>query len=234
MTPDQMAGEKALVAEDDPALRELVRLLLERAGLRVTEASDGRAAVRAFFNAQPDVVVLDVNMPELDGWTVLERIREVSDVPVLMLTAQSAELSKVRGLRSGADDYVTKPFGRQELVARVEALLRRSGSSRAAPEVHEDGFLTIDFAQHVVTAGGTQVPLTPLEFRLLAALAQNAGTLLTHDRLLELVWNEDLPDARDRVKLYVGYVRRKLEEAAGEAPPIETVRGMGYRYRRTT
>ncbi|MDQ3740165.1 MAG: response regulator transcription factor [Actinomycetota bacterium] len=223
-----MAGT-ALIVEDDPALRQLVRLLLERAGLTVLEAGDGRAALRTFFSAQPDVVVLDVGLPELDGWTVLERIREVSDVPVLMLTAQATELQKVRGLRSGADDYVTKPFGRQELVARVEALLRRARSARKAAEVQDDGFLRIDFGAHRVTAGGNDVSLTPLEFRLLAVLAQNPGNLLTHDRLLELVWNEAAPDARDRVKLYVGYVRRKLERACGDAP-IETVRGMGYRY----
>jgi DNA-binding response OmpR family regulator len=208
-----------------------VRLLLERAGLDVREASDGLGAVRAFFAEQPDVVLLDVGLPELDGWTVLERIREVSDVPVLMLTAQAAELQKVRGLRSGADDYVTKPFGRQELVARVEALLRRSRDATKAAEVHDDGFLRIDFGEHRVSARGNDVALTPLEFRLLAVLAQNPGSLLTHDRLLEVVWNEEAADARDRVKLYVGYVRRKLEQACGEAP-IETVRGMGYRYRR--
>ena len=219
----------ALIVEDDDALRQLVRLLLERAGLTVAEAADGREAIQTFFSTQPDVVVLDVGLPELDGWAVLERIRAAGDTPVLMLTAQATELQKVRGLRSGADDYVTKPFGRQELVARVEALLRRAGGAPSAAEVLDDGFLRIDFAQHRVTARGAEVPLTPLEFRLLAALARNAGTLLSHERLLELVWNEDLPDARDRVKLYVGYLRRKLDQAAGE-DPIETVRGMGYRY----
>jgi DNA-binding response OmpR family regulator len=148
-----------------------------------------------------------------------------------MLTRHEGELEKVRAFRAGADDYVTKPFGRQELVARVEALLRRAGMARTAPvEIQDDGFLRIDFAEHRVQAAGQEVDLTPLEFRLLSVLASNAGQLLTHDRLLELVWNEESADARDRVKLYVGYVRRKLEKAAGDAP-IETVRGMGYRYR---
>ena len=218
--------------EDEPDLRSLVRLLLERAGHYVSEAGDGRDALRTLFRQQPDLVVLDVGIRGLDGWAVLDRIREVSDLPVLMLTAQATELQKVRGLRAGADDYVTKPFGRQELVARVEALLRRAsaaGGRAAAAAVHEDGFLTIDFAAHRVSARGQAIELTPLEFRLLAVLAQNAGTLLTHDRLLELVWNDDLGDGRDRVKIYVGYVRRKLERACGAAP-IETVRGMGYRY----
>lgn len=219
--------------EDEPALRELVRLLLERAGHQVTEAADGREGVRMVFSARPDLVVLDVGLPELDGWAVLERIREMSDLPVLMLTAQATEVHKVRGLQAGADDYVTKPFGRQELVARVEALLRRAGGARPReeqPDVLDDGFLSIDFAAHRVTAGGAEVELTPLEFRLLAVLARNPGQLLTHDRLLELVWNDDFGDARDRVKIYVGYLRRKLTNACGEAP-IETVRGMGYRYR---
>ena len=222
-----------LVIEDDPDLRALVRLLLERAGHHVSEAPDGREGVRQLFSRRPDLVVLDVGLPELDGWAVLDRIREVSDLPVLMLTAQAAELQKVRGLKAGADDYVTKPFGRQELVARVDALLRRASAretSRATADVLDDGFLTIDFAAHRVTAAASEVELTPLEFRLLSVLARNAGTLLTHDRLLELVWNDDLGDARDRVKIYVGYLRRKLVDACGQAP-IETVRGMGYRYR---
>ena len=216
--------------EDEGDLRSLVRRLLERAGLEVSEAATGREGLRILFDRHPDLVVLDVGLPELDGWAVLERIREVSDVPVLMLTAQGGELQKVRGLRGGADDYMTKPFGRQELVARCEALLRRSGDRRSeVPAVLEDGFLRIDFSEHRVTVGGEEVALTPLEFRLLAAFARHPGRLLTHDQLLEMVWNEEQLDGRDRVKLYVGYLRRKLLAAAG-SEPIETVRGMGYRY----
>jgi DNA-binding response OmpR family regulator len=224
-----------LVVEDEGDLRTLVRRLLERAGMEVWEAADGREGLRTLFGRRPDLVVLDVGLPEFDGWTVLERIREVSDVPVLMLTAQGGELQKVRGLRAGADDYMTKPFGRQELVARVEALLRRSGTGRGDEtlDVLEDGFLRIDFPEHRVTAGGADVALTPLEFRLLAAFARNPGRLLTHDQLLEMVWNEEDIDGRDRVKLYVGYLRRKLLAAAG-TEPIETVRGMGYRYNAAT
>ena len=220
----------ALVVEDEGDLRSLVRRLLERAGLEVWEAPSGRDGLRILFDRHPDLVVLDVGLPDLDGWAVLERIREVSDVPVLMLTAQGGELQKVRGLRGGADDYMTKPFGRQELVARCEALLRRAGPGRGETvDVLEDDFLRIDFAEHRVTVRGAEVALTPLEFRLLAALARHPGRLLTHDQLLEMVWNEDHIDGRDRVKLYVGYLRRKLLAAAG-SEPIETVRGMGYRY----
>jgi DNA-binding response OmpR family regulator len=169
-------------------------------------------------------------MPGLDGWKTLERIRELSDVPVVMLTAKATELEKTRGLRAGADDYVTKPFGRQELLARVEALLRRTGARAAAPEVYSDAFLTIDFAQRTVTAGGQPVDLTPLEFRLLAAFVRHPNQVLTHDQLLELVWGDEHA-AREQVKLYVGYLRKKLCPDAPDSAPIETRRGFGYSYR---
>jgi len=139
-----------LVVDDEADIRSLVRELLERAGHDVVEAGDGNEGLRAFFSARPDLVVLDVSMPGLDGWGTLERIRELSDVPVVMLTAQAQELAKVRGLRGGADDYITKPFGRQELLARVEANLRRPRSDTAAPATYSDGFVTVDFAQRTV------------------------------------------------------------------------------------
>jgi DNA-binding response OmpR family regulator len=175
-------------------------------------------------------VVLDVSMPGLDGWEVLNRIRELSDVPVLMLTARAEELEKVRGLRAGADDYVTKPFGRQELLARVDATLRRGRSAPQAQETYADDFLTVDFAQRKVTAGGVELALTPLEFRLLGAFVRNQNQVLSHDQLLELAWGDRSAD-RDQVKLYVGYLRRKLGTGVGDESPIETVRGFGYRYR---
>ena len=158
-----------LVVDDEADIRSLVRELLERAGHDVVEAGDGNEGLRAFFSARPDLVVLDVSMPGLDGWGMLERIRELSDVPVVMLTAQAQELAKVRGLRGGADDYITKPFGRQELLARVEANLRRPRSDTAAPATYSDGFVTVDFAQRTVEVAGTPLSLTPLEFRMLAA-----------------------------------------------------------------
>jgi DNA-binding response OmpR family regulator len=216
--------------EDAREVRELVRILLERAGLRVSPHEAGREALRALFELRPDVVILDIGLPGMDGWEVLDRIREVSDVPILMLTGESGELQKVRGLRAGADDYVTKPFGSQELIARVEALLRRTRGRPDVAEIHDDGYLHIDFGEHRVVVQGAEIALTPQEFRVLAALAQRQGRLVTHDELLELAWNEQFGEGRERVKIYVGYVRRKLEEAAGQAP-IETVRGLGYRYR---
>jgi DNA-binding response OmpR family regulator len=219
---------RVLVVDDDADIRGLVRELLERAGHAVIEAGDGREALRRFYAEQPDLVILDVSMPDLDGWGTLERIRELSDVPVVMVTARAGELDKVRGLRAGADDYVTKPFGRQELLARVEGHLRRR-RSRDEPALYDDGFVRIDFAQREVIAAGRAVGLTPLEFKLLVALVRNPNQVLSHDQLLELVWGSSRAD-RDQVKLYVGYLRRKLTEEGAESP-IETVRGFGYRYR---
>jgi DNA-binding response OmpR family regulator len=225
-----MSARRILVVDDDPDIRGLLRELLDRRGFDVHEAKDGQEALRIFFDLRPDLILLDVQMPVLDGWKTLERIRELSDAPVLMLTAKSAELEKTRGLRAGADDYVTKPFGRQELLARVEALLRRTSDRREEPESFSDDFLTIDFARREVTVNGDPVELTPLEFRLLAAFVRHPNQVLTHDQLLELVWG-DAEAARDQVKLYVGYLRKKLCPDAPDSSPIETRRGFGYSYR---
>jgi DNA-binding response OmpR family regulator len=222
-----------LVVDDDADIRGLLRELLERQGYQVTEAANGRDGLRALYASPPDVVLLDVSMPELDGWETLERIRDVSEVPVAMLTARAAELEKVRGLKGGADDYITKPFGRQELLARIEAMLRRGGDRGPSQDTYADALLTVDFAQRRVEVGGNDVQLTPLEFRLLAAFVRHPGQLLSHDQLLELVWGDSFASSRDQVKLYVGYLRRKLKDADEGAEPIETVRGFGYRYRPT-
>jgi len=152
-----------LVVDDESDIRGLLHELLQRAGHSVVEAPDGNEALKRFYTNQPDLVILDVQMPGLDGWGVLERIRELSDVPVIMLTARAEELDKVRGLRGGADDYVTKPFGRQELLARVEAHLRRGRDRRQAPQHYADAFVEVDFAQRAVSAGGEEVSLTPLD-----------------------------------------------------------------------
>ena len=218
-----------LVVDDDADVRALVSTLLGRAGYLVAEASDGRAALKALYGQRPDLVVLDVNMPDLDGWATLERIRELSDVPVVMLSARGEELEKVRALRAGADDYVTKPFGRQELLARVESVLRRTAGGELK-ETYSDSFLTVDFGERRLTVGERSVELTPLEFKLLAAFVEHPNQLLEHGQLLELVWGGERGTSRDQVKLYVGYLRKKLADAGGQPDAIETVRGFGYRY----
>lgn len=225
-----MSDQQILVVDDDADIRGLVRELLERRGFSVAEAKDGREALQELYSGRPDLVILDVGMPGMDGWATLERIRELSDVPVVMLTARSAELEKTRGLRAGADDYVTKPFGRQELLARIEALLRRAGRREAAAESYSDPFVSIDFAQREVNAGGQAVELTPLEFKLLTAFVRHPNQVLSHEQLLDLVWG-GTDASREQVKLYVGYLRKKLSPDAPEETPIETRRGFGYAYR---
>jgi DNA-binding response OmpR family regulator len=220
-----------LVVDDDDDIRGLLRSLLERAGHRVVEAADGRSGLRELYRSKPDLVVLDVAMPELDGWATLERIRDVSEVPVLMLTARDAELERVRGLRAGADDYLVKPFGRQELVARIEALLRRSTRPDTEPSTYADSRLTISFDERAARYDGRDIVLTPLEFKLLSAFVRNPNQVLSSEQLLEFVWGGRRGVSPDQVKLYVGYLRRKLDPAAPASTPIETMRGFGYRYR---
>jgi DNA-binding response OmpR family regulator len=223
-------GLPILIADDDADIRRLIVGLLERAGFRALQASNGRDALRLLYAHRPAAVVLDVTMPALDGWQVLERIREVSDVPVLMLTAKGEELDRVRGLRAGADDYVPKPFGRLELLARIEALLRRASGRVEMPESYSDDLLEVDFEQRRVLVRGEPAPLTPLEFRLLGAFLHHPGQVLSRDQLLELAWGDPSTRSPDEVKLYIGYLRRKLDAAAGAGSAIETVRGFGYRY----
>lgn len=222
-----------LIVDDDEVARSLVRGVLERAGYDVREAENGRSALRELYGHSADLVILDVQMPGLDGWSTLERIRDVSEVPVLMLTARETELERVRGLQGGADDYVVKPFGHQELTARVQALLRRA---RPVDEqqTYADELLQIDFAQRTVTYRDREVQLTPLEFKLLSTLIRHPKQVLSSEQLLELVWGDAYGVAPSQVKLYVGYLRRKLDPDAPQSTPIETVRGFGYRYRKPT
>ena len=228
-----MSDSRVLVVDDDADIRLLVRTLLERTGVAVNEAANGRDGMREFHASRPDLVILDVSMPELDGWQMLERIRDMSDVPVLMLTARGDELERVRGLQSGADDYVVKPFGRQELVARVQALLRRAarGTGQEEQETYADSYVTVDWAQRRVAVGERDVQLTPLEFRLLSTFVRNPRQVLSRDQLLELVWGDTFGVGGDQVKLYIGYLRRKLDPDAPDSVPIETVRGFGYRWK---
>jgi DNA-binding response OmpR family regulator len=226
-----MSEARVLVIDDDADIRALVAELLRRAGFAVEEASDGRAGIRAFHKSPPDLVILDVSMPGFDGWETLERIRDLSEAPVIMLTARGSELERVRGLQAGADDYIVKPFGRQELVARVHALLRRTSGREERQETYADRLVTIDFAQRAVTFDNRPASLTPLEFKLLAAFVRHPRQVLSREQLLELVWGDAYGVSGDQVKLYVGYLRKKLSPDDPARVPIETVRGFGYRYR---
>jgi len=222
------------VIEDDEDIRWALAALLERNGFRVASACDGRDGLRLFHDERPDLVVLDVGLPTMDGWTLLERIRELSEVPVLMLTARHTEADKVRGLRAGADDYLTKPFGNQELLARLEALLRRPRGATPEPSngaTFCHGEVRIDLGAHLVEVAGRRIELTPIEFRLLETLIRHRGQVLSPEQLLRLAWRDPAAIGPDRVKFAVLRLRRKLGWSAEESSPIETVRGFGYRLR---
>jgi DNA-binding response OmpR family regulator len=220
---------RVLVVDDDDDIRLLLEELLRGAGYDVAPAKNGRAALRLFYESPTDLVVLDLSMPELDGFETLDRLRDLSDVPVILLTARAGEIDKVRGFRAGADDYVVKPFGRQELLARIEALLRRAPEPTHLDH-YEDGALSIDYGRRHVMCRGLPVRLTPLEFRLLATFVGNAGQVLSADQLVDRVWGHSSGVSRDQVKVYVSYLRKKLGQRANGFEPIETVRGFGYRY----
>jgi DNA-binding response OmpR family regulator len=219
-----------LVVDDEEDVALGLRLLLERADYEVTLAHDGREALRSFFQSPSDVVLLDVSMPVMDGWATLERIRDVSDVPVLMLTARGLVHERVRGLQAGADDYQVKPFANEELLARVAALLRRRTEGSDQIETYADEHVELDFRDWRVTVSGNDVTLTALEFRLLRAFVQNPNQVLSLYQLLELAWGNAGAAEPASVKTYVRYVRRKLGWHRADGP-IESVRGVGYRYR---
>lgn len=224
--------KKILVIDDDPNLVKLVRHSLSRQGYKVHEAYDGQQGLRKVGSLQPDLVVLDIMMPEMNGWQVCRRIREMSDVPIIMLTARVREEDIVRGLECGADDYVTKPFGVKELLARVQAVLRRAALPPPKPVAYSDEYLTVDLEERKVVVNGEPVKLTPTEFRLLSQLVENAGRVLTHRQLLEKVWGWEYMNDIDYVRIYVWRLRRRIEQEPSEPQYILTEYGVGYRFER--
>lgn len=234
MTGSLPTSSVVLVIEDDIDIGLALQTLLSRAGYEVLVAGDGREGLKRFHATSPSIVILDVGLPSLDGWTILDRIRELSQVPVLMLTARGDEMDKVRGLRGGADDYLTKPFGNQELIARVEAILRREelrfDGRREPAEGFRDGDVLVDFATHRVVVKGTAVDLTPIEYRLLETLLRHRGAVLSNEQLLQHAWRDPTATGPDRVKFAVLRLRRKLGWSGPGVGPIETVRGFGYRF----
>lgn len=226
-----------LAIEDDAEIGGMLQVRLGSEGYEVELADSGRSGLRQFFESRPDLVLLDVGLPEIDGFEILNRIREMSDTPVIFMSARGGEEDRVRGLSGGGDDYIVKPFGGRELVARIEAVLRRSASSKkASPEdIYEDVRVRIDFSSHDVNIDGEFAYLTAYEYRLLKALVSHPNQVLSHSQLLDLVWGTDaLEAALSSVRLYIGYLRNKIESDRSQPALIETIRGFGYRYRPPT
>lgn len=221
-----------LVVDDEERMSRFIRLNLEHDGFQVLEANRGMQAINLIRERMPDLVLLDVMMPDLDGFEVLQLIRESYQLPVIMLTAKGEEDDKVKGLELGADDYVTKPFSPRELVSRVRAVLRRNdqGATSEDGAIDVDEHLKIDFSRREVWLDGNLVKLRPTEYRLLYHLVQNAGWVLTYDQILSKVWGYEYRDEPHYVRLYVNYLRQKLEQDPANPQYILTERGVGYRF----
>jgi two-component system KDP operon response regulator KdpE len=225
--------KKLILAVDDNAkMTRFIRMNLELEGYRVSEATDGMEAIEKTREELPDLVLLDVMMPEIDGFETLQHIREFSNVPVIMLTVKNEEEDKVRGLELGADDYVTKPFSPRELVSRIRALLRRaempSPVEKTALKI--DDRLSIDFQRHKVWVDGEETKLRPTEYRLLYHLVSNAGWVMNHETLLSKVWGPEYRDEIQYLRLYINYLRQKIEVDPSNPRYILTERGVGYRF----
>ncbi len=224
---------KVVIIEDDPEIVEAVSLCfdLRWPGVEVVSANEGIAGLNLIEKESPDIVILDVGLPDIDGFEVCRRIRLFSDVPVIMLTVKDQEFDKVKGLELGADGYITKPFSHVELLARVKAVLRRS----TMPQLEEEeepltvGNLRIDYACHEVRVDGAEVKLTPTEYRLLHLLARNAGRVIPHRVLLEKVWGADYVNSTDYLKVYIQRLRVKLRDAPKDSKLIVSERGVGYK-----
>lgn len=232
MSEDKFRDRLILVVDDEERMVRFIRLNLEHDGFRVIEAFNGTQALDKVRSNLPDLVILDIMMPDIDGFEVLRILREVSSVPVIMLTAKGEEDDRVRGLELGADDYITKPFSPRELVSRVRAVLRRTeaalGTSHEVIEV--DDRLKLDFDRREIWVEGKLVKLRPTEYRLLYHLVQNAGWVVTHDQLLTKVWGYEYRDEPHYVRLYINYLRKKLEKDPSDPKYILTERGVGYRF----
>jgi two-component system KDP operon response regulator KdpE len=230
--PEDFDRRKILVVDDEERMVRFIRMNLEHDGFIVSEAFNGKQAIGKLRDVNPDIVLLDVMMPDVDGFDVLETFREFTNVPVIMLTAKGEEEDRVRGLELGADDYVTKPFSPRELVSRIKAVLRRTegatGSMHGLIEVDER--LKIDFDRREIWLEGKLVKLRPTEYRLLYHLVQNTGWVVSHDQLLQKVWGYEYRDEPHYVRLYINYLRQKLEKDPANPKYILTERGVGYRF----
>ncbi len=231
---DEAMKEKILVVDDDVNLLRIVKVLLDGAGYEVLTATNGLEGLRTFYAARPDLVVMDVMMPEMDGLTLCRRIREVSEqLPVVMLTARDREQDIVAGLEAGADEYIVKPFQQREFLARIAAILRRQrawASVLEQPITYADEYLTVDMTARQVTVAGQPVRLTPIEYNLLALLVRHAGQVLTSRQILENVWGWEYVDDIDYPRVYVWHLRKKIEPDPRQPTYILTEPGVGYRF----
>jgi DNA-binding response OmpR family regulator len=225
-------NKKILIVDDEERMLRFIRLNLEHDGFQVIEAVKGHEALDKMRTGMPDLILLDVMLPDLDGFEVLKMVREISSTPIIMLTAKGEEDDRVKGLELGADDYVTKPFSPRELVSRVKAVLRRveADSTDTDDVIQVDKRLKIDFNRREIWVEGELVKLRPTEYRLLYHLVQNAGWVLTYDQILSRVWGYEYRDEPHYVRLYINYLRQKLEKNPSEPVYILTERGVGYRF----
>lgn len=221
--------ETILLIEDDEALAQLVQLLLERAGYNIVAANDGETGLQLAREMDPDLVLLDILMPGMDGWHVHEALQNITDAPVLFLTALGDEHNITYGLGLGADDYIVKPFGYKELVTRVKAALSRARRAKGAQSIFQAGALWVNQDTHEVKVNNRVVTLTPTEFALLSALIQDPGRTVSHDTLLRRVWGPEYANRRDYLKLYIWYLRQKIEDDPRQPRYIVSERGQGYR-----
>jgi two-component system KDP operon response regulator KdpE len=223
---------KILAVDDEQRMVRFIQLNLEQDGFQVITAYNGKEALEQVRTQLPDLILLDIMMPDINGFEVLRKIREVNTVPVIMLTAKGEEDDRIQGLELGADDYITKPFSPRELVSRIRAVLRRTKSFQddQVDLIEVDDRLTIDFSRREVWVDGEKVDLRPTEYRLLYHLVQNAGWVNTHEQLLSKVWGFEYQDEPHYVRLYVNYLRKKLEEDPSNPKYILTERGVGYRF----
>ncbi len=225
--------KRILVVDDEKRMIDFIRMNLELEGYQVLEAHNGLEALEMIRTQLPDLVLLDVMMPELDGFETLKMLREFSNVPVIMLTAKGEEDDKVYGLELGADDYITKPFGSRELSSRIRAVLRRAEMPSVSPDkavLKIDDRLSVDFNRREVIVEGKRIKLRPTEYRLLYHLIENAGWTVPHEQLLAKVWGYEYRDETHYVRLYVNYLREKIEEDPSNPKYILTERGVGYRF----
>ncbi len=231
-TNKEFLNRRILVVDDEERMVRFIRLNLEHDGFQVIEAHKGGTVLDLIRTQLPDLVLLDIMLPDIDGFEVLRMIREVNSVPVIMLTAKGEEEDRVRGLEMGADDYITKPFSPRELVSRVRAVLRRVEMMTGVPEgsIEVDDYLKIDFNRREVWVDGKLIQLRPTEYRLLYHLVQNAGWVLSHEQLLSKVWGYEYQDEPHYVRLYINYLRKKIEKDPANPKYILTERGAGYRF----